>query len=311
MAEETTASVDLKDLLEAGAHFGHQARRWNPKMQKYIFTTRDGVHIFDLAQTAEQLKLAMEFVLNLVKEGKEVIFLGGKRQAQAIVKEEALRVGAPYVTERWLGGRLTNWEMMEGRIKKLKDLKSKRAAGELNHYTKRELVLVDREIAKLERFFGGLVNLTKLPDALFIVDTHRENPAVKEANKHLEDAIKEYGNADPTLADYPIPINDDAVRAIKLAVTKVADAYAQGKALRNKGQAPSSTTQTPTGTQTAKVTQTAASPSLGTTPGQVEKPQEVGSSAKAQVPTVKKEPKSLSKPTAKKAEKPKSKKSTK
>jgi small subunit ribosomal protein S2 len=233
--EGSGETIDLKELLEAGAHFGHQVRRWNPKMIKYIFTTRDNVHIIDLAKTAKCLEEAMAFVTKWVGEGNEIVFVGTKRQAQAIVKEEALKAGAPYVTERWLGGMLSNWDEMQKRIGRLKDLKQKRDSGAFNHYTKKERVLLDREISRLERFFGGIANLPTRPQALFVVDTHKEMVAVKEASAVGIPIVGMVDtNGDPDLVNYVIPINDDAVRTIKLTVTKIAEAYQRGIALRKK-----------------------------------------------------------------------------
>jgi small subunit ribosomal protein S2 len=227
--------VDLKDLLEAGAHFGHQARRWNPRMKPYIFTTRDGVHIFDLTLTAQKISEAAAFITDWVAKGKEIVFVGTKRQAQPIVREETATVGAPFVAERWLGGMLTNWGEMEKRIKRLNDLKDKREKGELNHYTKRERGMIDKEIANLERFFGGIAKLPNKPEALFIVDTHKEVAAVKEANRlNLPIIGMVDTNANPTQVTIPIPINDDAVRSIKLVVTIMAEAYKKGKELKGK-----------------------------------------------------------------------------
>lgn len=228
-------SIDLRELLEAGCHFGHQARRWNPKMAPYIYVKRDNVHIFDLAKTAEKLIEAMNFVRDYVAQGNEIVFVGSKRQASAIVREEAMALNAPYVTIRWLGGTLTNWEEITHRINRLKDLKQKRASGLLaSKYTKREQVLFDREISRLERFFGGLTELKGMPKALFIIDTHRERTAIKEANQLGIPVVALVDtNSDPTEVDYVIPVNDDAVRSIKLAVSKIAQAYADGKALRS------------------------------------------------------------------------------
>jgi small subunit ribosomal protein S2 len=232
----STYEVDLKDLLEAGSHFGHQARRWNPKMKKFIYAERDGVHIFDLLQTGPLLETAMEQLRDMVRAGKEVVFVGAKRQAKAIVREEATKAGAPYVTERWLGGMLTNWEEMEKRLKKLSRLKKQREAGELaKKYTKLEQSRSDKEIERLDRFFGGIETLTKRPDALFIVDTHREKTAVYEAGKVGATVFGMIdSNADPEGVDYPIPANDDAVRSIKLVVEKMAGAYADGKLMKAK-----------------------------------------------------------------------------
>lgn len=228
--------IDLREMLEAGCHFGHQARRWNPKMTEYIYTERDKVHIFDLAISAAKLVEAMEFVRDWVADGKEIVFVGTKRQAADIVREEAVAVGAPHVTVRWLGGTLTNWNQMKKRIKRLKDLKSQKEAGEwAKKYTKKEQVLLDREISRLERFFGGIAHLTSKPEALFVVDTHRETTAIKEAQVL---GIPVVGlvdtNGDPDDVEKIIPVNDDAVRSIKLTVNKIAEAYADGKAMRGK-----------------------------------------------------------------------------
>lgn len=227
---------DLQELLEAGAHFGHQVRRWNPRMKQYIYAARDGVHVFDLTITAAQLDEACEFVKELVAQGKTVVFVGTKRQAKAIVREEAAKVGAPLVSERWLGGMITNWEEISKRIKKLVEMKKKREAGEYDHYTKKERVLLDREISRLERFFGGIVELNQIPDALFVIDVNKEKVAVAEA---LQRGVKVVAmvdsNGDPTGVDKVIPANDDAVRSIKYIVTRIADAYAEGKKMRDKG----------------------------------------------------------------------------
>lgn len=235
MADKAAFSVDLRELLEAGCHFGHQARRWNPKMDQYIYTQRDGVHIFDLAITANQLAEAMEYVRDLVANGKEIIFVGTKRQAQEIVKEEAVKAGAPFVAVRWLGGLLTNWEQMQKRVKHLNDLKAKKEKGEFDRYTKKEQILIDREIARLERFFGGIAHLKNRPEALFIVDTHREDTAVREAGQVGIPVIGMVdSNANPEPVTKVIPVNDDAVRSIKLVVSAIAKAYAEGKNLKQK-----------------------------------------------------------------------------
>jgi small subunit ribosomal protein S2 len=229
--------IDLKEMLEAGCHFGHQARRWNPKMAKYIYTKRDGVHILDLTKTAAQLELAMRTVEEWVKNGKEIVFVGTKRQAREIVLEEANQAGAPFIVERWLGGTLTNWEQMQGRINRLVDLKAKREAGDLKQYTKRERGLIDREIERLERFFGGIAGLKKKPEALFIIDTHKEKTAEYEARISGVKVIAMMDtNCNPEdvelMGGVVIPINDDAVRSIKLAVHAIAEAYKAGKAAR-------------------------------------------------------------------------------
>lgn len=229
------SKVSLNDLLEAGAHFGHQVRRWNPKMKPYIYTQRDGVHIFDLVKTAEGLQAGCEFVEELSVSGKTLLFVGTKRQAKEIIKEEAMAVGASFVCERWLGGTLTNWAQIKKSIDKLVEMREKREKGEYKKYTKKENVLLDREINRLERFFGGLVKLNKIPDVIFVVDTHRESVVVKEA---IRMGVKIVGivdtNADPTLIDYVIPANDDAVRSIKLIVSAISKVYGEGKKIAEK-----------------------------------------------------------------------------
>ena len=219
------SDITLQQLLEAGCHFGHQARRWNPAMKKYIYGERDGVHIFDLVQTKAGLNAAVELVKKLAKDGKIILCVGTKRQAQEAVKREAMRVGMPYVTQRWLGGMLTNFAQMQKRVYKLKDLKAKRESGELKKYTKREQLLIDREIAQLEKFLGGVADMGKLPDALLVVDTHREEVAVREANKMGIPVVGMVDtNGDPARVDYIIPVYDDAVKSIELVVKAVASA---------------------------------------------------------------------------------------
>lgn len=230
-----TYSVPLTELLEAGSHFGHQARRWNPKMAPFLYTVREGVHIFDLAQTSKRLAEACVAAKNMVADGKDIVFVGTKRQAQSIVAQAAKKAGAPYISARWLGGVLSNWPQIEKSIRKLIEMKDKKAKGEYKKYTKKENLLLDREISRLERFFGGLVHLTKAPEALFIVDVHREKTAVREAIAHRVNifAITD-SNADPTVVKYPIPANDDAVKSIKLIVETFAKAVTEGMAIREK-----------------------------------------------------------------------------
>lgn len=229
--------VELIELLEAGCHFGHQVRRWNPKMNDYIYDQRDKIHIFDLAITAKKLAEACEHVKDLTQKGGRICFVGTKRQAQAIVREEAKRANMPYVTERWLGGILTNWTQIQKSIKSLNDMKAKKAAGEYNKYTKKENVLLNRKINKLERFFGGLADLEDLPEAIFVVDSVREAVAVREANQKDIPVIGLIDtNADPDLVNYVIPANDDAVRSIKLIVSKIADAAQMGQEMAEKNR---------------------------------------------------------------------------
>jgi len=222
--------ISLKDLLEAGAHFGHQAKRWNPKMKPYLFGVRNGVHIFDLVKTKEGLEKAVDFVKNLTAEGGVIVFVGTKRQAAEIVKEEAKKAGVPHVWERWLGGTITNWEQIKKSIEKLVEMKEKREKGEYKEFTKKENILIDREIARLERFFGGLVGIKELPSAIFVVDTKKEEAAVKEAKKKGITVVAVVdSNSDPDLVDYVIPGNDDAVGAIKLMVGTIAEAAREGR----------------------------------------------------------------------------------
>lgn len=222
--------ITLEELLEAGSHFGHQKRRWNPAMKGYIYGERDGVHIFDLAKTREGLLKACEYVENTVRSGGKVLFVGTKRQAADFVKSEAIRAGMPYITVRWMGGMFTNTSNLSKRIKKMVDMKAKREAGDYKKYTKKERLLIDREIEKLEKFFGGVVDLTGLPEAIFVIDTHKEDVAVREA---VRTKVKVVGivdtNANPGMVDYVIPANDDAVKSIELIVKAVADAALAGK----------------------------------------------------------------------------------
>lgn len=225
--------VSLKDLLEAGSHFGHQARRWNPKMAPYIWQAKDGVHIFDLVKTASSLEMACLAIRDLVAQGKVVVFLGTKRQAQAIIKEEAEKASMPYVNNRWLGGTITNWEQVKKSIEKLLEMKDKKSKGEYDKYTKKENLLIDKEIVRLTHTVGGLTILKDLPAAIFIIDTKREYAAVKEAKaKGIKVFAIVDSNSDPDLVDYVIPANDDAVRSIKLITAAFALAVIDGLKLK-------------------------------------------------------------------------------
>lgn len=227
--------ISLEELLEAGCHFGHQGRRWNPKMEPYIYAKKEGVHIFDLEKTAAGLVKAMTFVGDLTAQGKKIVFVGTKRQAAPIVAEEAAKAGLPFVNMRWLGGTITNWDQIKKGIARLTELETKKQKGELNKYTKKENVLFDREIDKLNRFVGGLRTLTELPEAIFVVDVKKEIAAVREARvKGISVVALVDSNADPDLVDYVIPANDDAVRSIKLIVSKLAQAAQDGKANQPK-----------------------------------------------------------------------------
>ncbi len=231
-------SISMKDLLEAGVHFGHQSKRWNPKMKPYIFTARNGVHVIDLAQTAPMLEEAYNFVKNIAANNGTIVFVGSKKQARHIVSEEAKRVGAMYITERWLGGLLTNFDSMKQSLRKLESLKAQREAGELKKFTKKEQAIIDHEINRLQRLLGGVAELRQLPQALFIVDPHKEDIAVLEARQMGIPVVAIVDtNCDPTLIDYPIPGNDDAIKAIKMFVTHIANAVEEGKALAKDKQA--------------------------------------------------------------------------
>lgn len=222
--------VSLEDLLEAGCHFGHQAKRWFPKMAPYIWGERSGVHIFDLVKTQKQLQAACAKVRDLVAAGKTIIFVGTKRQAAAIIKEEAERAGIPYAVNRWPGGLITNWKQIEKSISRLRELKSKKSSGEFDKLVKKEQSQIDKEISRLTRLFGGIEKLAAAPDALFVVDIKREAAALAEAHRFKIPIVAIVDtNCNPDEVDTVIPANDDAVRSIKLIVGKLADAVTEGK----------------------------------------------------------------------------------
>lgn len=222
--------VSMKQLLEAGVHFGHQTRRWNPKMAKYIFTERNGIYIIDLQKTVKKLEEAYNFVRDLSVEGKSVLFVGTKKQAQDSVKEEAIRCGMPYVNARWLGGMLTNFNTIKRRIKRLEQLKKMEADGTFDLLPKKEVIKLKLEIEKLEKFMGGIVNMKKQPAAMFIVDPRKERIAVQEAHKLGIPIVAIVDtNCDPDEIDYVIPGNDDAIRAVRLIAGAMADAVIEGR----------------------------------------------------------------------------------
>ncbi len=232
MSTQTRQLVTVRELLEAGVHFGHQKSRWNPKMAPYIFTTRNGIHIIDLQQTIVLLGEAYRYVVDLVANGGTLLFVGTKRQAQLTVQQEAERCGMPYVNVRWLGGTLTNFRTIRQRLVYLEELIHKRDTGQLEVLPKKERLLLQRKIEKMERLFGGFKDLRRLPDALFIVDPHHEYLAVREANRLGIPIVAIVDtNCDPDLITYPIPGNDDAIRSIRLLVHKIADAVLEGKQL--------------------------------------------------------------------------------
>lgn len=222
--------ISMKQLLEAGVHFGHQTRRWNPKMANYIFTERNGIYIIDLQKTVKKVEEAYEFIKGLAAEGKNILFVGTKKQAQESIKEEAERCGMFYVNQRWLGGMLTNFKTIRKRIERLHELKKMEEEGMFEILPKKEVMGLKHEQEKLEKFLGGIKNMTKLPDALFVVDPRKERIAVSEARKLGIPIVAIVDtNCDPDEIDYVIPGNDDAIRAVKLLTEKMADAVLEGK----------------------------------------------------------------------------------
>ena len=223
------AVVSMKQLLEAGVHFGHQTRRWNPKMAPYIFTERNGIYIIDLQKTVKKLEEAYNFVRDLSAEGKSVLFVGTKKQAQDSVKEEALRAGAYYVNARWLGGMLTNFTTIRRRIERLRQLRTMETDGTFDLLPKKEVIKLNLEIEKLEKFLGGIKDMKNIPGALFIVDPRKEKIAVAEAKKLGIPIVAIVDtNCDPDELDYVIPGNDDAIRAVKLISGAIANAIIEG-----------------------------------------------------------------------------------
>ncbi|MGA2503027.1 MAG: 30S ribosomal protein S2 [Anaerolineales bacterium] len=227
------AVVTMKALLESGVHFGHRTNKWNPGMKPYIFTERNGIHIIDLQQTVKAITNAYNAIRDCVAAGGVVMFVGTKRQAQETVHDEAIRCGMPYVTERWLGGMLTNWSTMHQRIVELERMEKLFASGDIEKLTKKEALLIQRQITRLNIHLSGVRNMARVPDLVFVVDVSREYAAVHEANLMNIPVIALVDtNCDPNNVDYVIPSNDDAIRAIKLLVSKMADAVEEGKALR-------------------------------------------------------------------------------
>ncbi len=229
------AIVTMKQLLETGVHFGHRTQRWNPKMARYIYTQRNGVHIIDLQQTVKALGKAYGLVRDVVAKGEQVLFVGTKRQAQESIPQEADRCKMPYVSHRWLGGTLTNWRTIKLRIDHLKALEARRDAGEFDLLTKKEALTFNREIAKLNARLGGLRDMERLPGIVFLIDVKNEMTAVKEADRIGIPIVAVVDtNCDPDLIDHIIPGNDDAIRAIRLMASKIADAALEGLALRKE-----------------------------------------------------------------------------
>ena len=225
--------ISMKALLESGVHFGHRTHKWNPRMKPYIFTERNGIHIINLQQTVKSIEEAYDIIRDTVAAGGTVLFVGTKRQAQETVQEEALRCRMPHVTARWLGGMLTNWRTIRERINELDRLERMRDRGDFERITKKEGLILSREIEKLDTRLGGIRKMVKLPDLLFIVDVRREETAIHEANLlNIPIVAMVDTNCDPTNVDYVIPSNDDAIRAIKLVVGKIAEAVLEGRGMR-------------------------------------------------------------------------------
>ncbi|MFE1745304.1 30S ribosomal protein S2 [Coleofasciculus sp. H7-2] len=222
--------VSLAQMMESGVHFGHQTRRWNPKMAPYIYTSRNGVHIIDLVQTAQLMEDAYIYMRTAAEQGKKVLFIGTKRQAAGIVAQEATRCGSYYINQRWLGGMLTNWTTIKTRVERLKDLERREETGVLDLLPKKEASMLRREMTKLQKYLGGIKQMRKVPDIVLIVDQRREYNAVQECQKLGIPIVALLDtNCDPDVVDIPVPANDDAIRSIKLIVGKLADAIYEGR----------------------------------------------------------------------------------
>ena len=232
------AVVSMKQLLEAGVHFGHQTRRWNPKMARFIFTERNGIYIIDLQKTVKKVEEAYAFLREVAATGAPILFVGTKKQAQNSVKEEATRCNQFYVNERWLGGMLTNFRTIQTRIARLKELEKMFEEGTTDQYPKEEVILMKRELEKLEKNLGGIKDMKKIPGALFIIDSKKEEIAIAEAHKlHIPVIATVDTNCDPDVVDFPIPANDDAIRAVRLLASKMADAVLEGRQGQQEAEA--------------------------------------------------------------------------
>ena len=226
----------MKQLLEAGVHFGHQTRRWDPRMSPFIFTERNGIHILDLQQTVGCLENAITFIRDIITAGSDVLIVGTKKQAKETVEEEAQRAGLPYVSNRWLGGTLTNFRTIQSRTQHLRDLEDRMEQGDYSRRTKKEQLDITNEIVRMNRYFGGIKTLDRLPGAVFIIDTVKEAIAVAECSRlNIPIVALVDTNCNPQPITYPIPSNDDAIRAIKLILAQVADAALEGKTAREAG----------------------------------------------------------------------------
>ena len=248
MANGQGSVITMKQLLEAGVHFGHQTKRWNPKMKRYIFTARNGIYIIDLQQTVKMFRTAYDFVRDMAAEGKTILFVGTKKQAQEAIEEEAKRAGTPYVNVRWLGGMLTNFQTIRKSLDRLQKLTDMTTDGTAEKLPKKEVLKLAKERSRLEKVLGGIKDLRRIPDAIFVVDPSREEIAVLEARRLSIPIIAIVDtNCDPDLIDYVIPGNDDAIRAIKLFLGKIADAIIDGRAafLERTAQAGDKEAETP------------------------------------------------------------------
>ncbi len=238
MIHNTAEAASIKLLLEAGAHFGHETSQWRPEMKKYIFTQRNGIHIINLEQTAVLLERACSFVREKVAEGEEILFVGTKRQAQEVIEQEAKRCEMPFVNQRWIGGMLTNFNVIQTRIDYLVRLEDRQSRGEFNALPKKETLKLEKEIQRLNRRMGSFKEMTRLPGGLFIVDPGKENIAVAEARRlGIPTVAIVDTNCNPELIDHPIPANDDAAKAVRLVCTKIAEAVLEGKAIREEVEA--------------------------------------------------------------------------
>jgi len=223
------AVISMKQLLEAGVHFGHQTRRWNPKMKKYIFTERNGIYIIDLQKTVKLVDAAYDYMKNVAEEGGVALFVGTKKQAQEAIKEEAIRSGQYYVNHRWLGGTLTNWETIQKRVARLKQINKMEEDGTFAVLPKKEVVGLNKERERLEKFLGGIADMPRIPDVMYVVDPRKERIAIQEARKlNIPIVAMVDTNCDPDEIDVVIPSNDDAIRAVKLITAKMADAFIEG-----------------------------------------------------------------------------------
>ena len=222
--------VSMKQVLEAGGHFGHQTRRWNPKMARYIFTERNGIYIIDLQKTVKKVEEAYAFIREVAATGAPILFVGTKKQAQNSVREEAQRCNMFYVNERWLGGMLTNFRTIQARVARLKELEKMFEDGTTEQYPKKEVILMQHELEKLQKNLGGIKDMKKIPGAIFVIDSKKEEIAVAEAHKlHIPVVATVDTNCDPDVVDFPIPANDDAIRAVRLLASKMADAILEGR----------------------------------------------------------------------------------